>query len=350
MFKRGDVWWACIRHRGKKRQVSLETSNKKLAREIEAKIKAEIIEGRYFEKLEGDSKIFEEMMEQFMEEHAPTVSLSMQKSYRGSLQHLQSFFGGMYVSDISSKDISRYKVNRRKKGPAPATINRELAMLSKAFNVAIKEWEWFSDNPVSKSGFEREATGRDRWLPKEEARRLLSHSGLILRQIVTFALNTGMRQDEILSLRWPDVSMERRALVVMKTKNGRRRTLPLSDAACAVLEERGKIRHLHSDLVFNSEAGTKIDRHNLGRSFRATLKRAGIKDFRFHDLRHTCATWLAWEGHDIYFIARWLGHEDISMTQRYAHHCVDSLRKGVSAVNADYNLTTVSNFHLPVKR
>ncbi|MCF6153930.1 MAG: hypothetical protein E3K36_01495 [Candidatus Brocadia sp.] len=93
MFKRGGVWWTCIRYRGKKIQRSLETTDKKLAQSIEAKVRTEIIEGKYFEKSIGDSKTFRDMMEKFMREHAPNVSNSMQISYASSLKHLNPYFG-----------------------------------------------------------------------------------------------------------------------------------------------------------------------------------------------------------------------------------------------------------------
>ena len=87
---------------------------------------------------------------------------------------------------------------RKDEGAKPATINRELAMLSKAFNLAIREWEWLKHNPVSKVPFEKEHNKRDRWLSDEEEKRLLEFCPDCLREIVVFALNTGLRQNELL--------------------------------------------------------------------------------------------------------------------------------------------------------
>ncbi len=213
-------------------------------------------------------------------------------------------------------------------------------MLSKAYNLAIREWEWLEKNPVSMVSMEKEGNGRDRWLTHNEAERLIRRLEPPLKQIVIFAINTGMRQDEILSLKWPAVDIARRAVVVMKSKNGRRRTIPLSNHAIEALRDQSNLRYLHTDLVFTNEAGGKIDRSKMTRKFKKAVSKTGLEDFRFHDLRHTCATWLAQAGHDIYFISRWLGHEDVSMTQRYAHHCVDSLRVGVTAFDSVHNLTT----------
>ncbi|UJS18307.1 MAG: phage integrase SAM-like domain-containing protein [Candidatus Jettenia sp.] len=184
MFKRGGVWWACIRHDGKKIQKSLDTPDKRLAKEIEAKARIEIIEGKYFEKVKSGNKTFHDMMEKFMKEYAPRVSPSMQNSYYSSLRHLNLSFGNSKLSAISPKMISEYKVLRKSEGVKPATINRELAMLSKAFNLAVKEWEWIKDNPVSKVPKEKEDNERDRWLTEDEEKRLLENSPAWLKNII----------------------------------------------------------------------------------------------------------------------------------------------------------------------
>ena len=224
MYKRGDVWWTCISRKGIKVQKSLETSDKKLAKDIEAKIRAEIIEGSYFEKLIGNSKTFKDMMEKFRKEHFPTVSENMRKSYTTSLKHLIPFFEKSILMSISSKMVSRYKVLRKGEGVKPATINRELSMLSKGFNVAINEWEWLKDNPVSRVSKEKEGNGRDRWLRKDEERRLIDNSPEWLREIIIFSLNTGLRQGELASLEWSRVDIAKETILVNKTKNGEQRT------------------------------------------------------------------------------------------------------------------------------
>ena len=200
MFKRsGGIWWTSIRHNGKRIQKSLETSDRKLAKAIEAKVKTEIVEGTYFEKLVGSNKTFKQLIERFMKEHSPKVSISMQESYTTSLKHLDPFFGESNLLSISPKMITRYKVLRRAESSAPGSINTELAMLSKAFSLAVMEWEWLKDNPVSRVPREKEDNEIDRWLTKDEEKRLLESSPEWLREIIVFALNTGLRQGELLS-------------------------------------------------------------------------------------------------------------------------------------------------------
>ncbi|MCR4344948.1 MAG: site-specific integrase [Candidatus Scalindua sp.] len=243
---------------------------------------------------------------------------------------------------ISTKKISRYKVVRNEAGAKPATINRELAMLSKAFNLAVREWEWLNENPVSKVPKEKENNKRDRWLTQEEENRLLGFSPEWLSGIIIFALNTGLRQDELLSLEWSRVSLIRKTILIQKSKSGRPRTVPLNRFGLELLNMKYSKKVLSiNGLVFASSVGTKIDADNLRRAFYSVLEKAEIENFKFHDLRHTFATRLAQSGIDIYKIAKLLGHEDIRMTQRYAHHCPESLRDGVEILESYYNPTTM---------
>jgi site-specific recombinase XerD len=341
MFKRSGVWWTCIRHNGKKIQKSLETADRKLAKAIEAKVRTEIVEGSYFEKLIGRNKTFKDMMDKFMFEHAPKVSVSTQSSYATSLKHLDPFFGKSNLLSISPKMVSRYKVLRNSEGAAPASVNRELSMLTKAFNLAVKEWEWLRDNPASKVPKDKENNERDRWLTKGEEKMILENSPEWVREIVVFLLNTGLRLEESLSLEWSRVNLLRRTILIRETKNGSPKILPLNKIALEVLNQRSRVKSLKNDLVFISCRGKKINRHYLRKCFYDVLKEVGIENLWLHDLRHTFATRLAQAGVDLYKISKLLGHKDIRMTQRYAHHCLDSLRSGVEILESDYNLTTV---------
>ncbi len=341
MFKRNGIWWTCIRHNGKKIQKSLETSDRRLAKAIEAKVKTEIVEGSYFDKLVGRNKTFKDMMDKFMKEYAPKMSSSMQRSYATSLKHLNPYFGGSNLLSISAKMVSRYKVLRSGEGAAPASVNRELSMLSKAFNLAIREWQWLKDNPVSMVKKDKENNERDRWLTKDEEQKILDNSPEWLRDIIIFDLNTGLRLQELLSLEWSRVNLLRRTILIQETKNGSPKTLPLNKIALDVLNKLSKVKSIKNDFVFLNSNGKKIHPHVLRASFYTVLKKVGIENLWLHDLRHTFATRLAQAGVDLYKISKLLGHKDIKMTQRYAHHCPDSLRDGVEILEVDYNLTTM---------
>jgi integrase len=347
MFERDGVWWTCIRHDGRKIQRSLRIpvgrkDHKKIALAMEAKIRVQLIEESYFDKPVGCNKTFKDMMDKFMKEHAPKRSISMQRSYSASLKHLIPFFGDSTLLSISRKKISRYKVLRSDQGAKPATINRELAMFSKAFNLAVDEWEWLKNKPFPKISKEEENNERDRWLTEDEERILLENCPKWLNEIIVFALNTGLRQDELLSLEWSRVSIVRKTILIEKTKSGKPRTIPLNEIVLNVLRKKAEEKVIGiKGIVFGTSCGTKVLASNLRRAFYNALEKAGIEDFKFHDLRHTFATRLAQRGVDLYKIAKLLGHEDIRMTQRYAHHCPESLRDGVKILEADYVLTTL---------
>ncbi len=342
MFKRDGKWWVSITFKGKRIRKSTGTSNLGLAKSIEAKLRTDLIEGKYFDKYEGERKTFREMMDRFMKEHSPKVSENMRTLYGVSRKHLSGFFGDMVLSEMTAKKINDYKQARKEAGGGAPSINRSLSMLSKAFSLAVKEWEWVKENPVLKVSREKESKGRDRWLTVDEEKRLLDSSPPWLREIVIFDLHTGLRLNELLSLAWGRVNLFNKTIVIQESKNGKPRTLPLNKIAFDILEEKSRVRNLKHDLVFFSNVGTKIDRHNLRRAFIVALKKTGIEDFHFHDLRHTFATRLAQRGIDIYKISKLLGHQDIRMTQRYSHHCTDSLRMGIEVLEGSgHDLVTV---------
>jgi len=134
MFKRsGGVWYTCIRSNGRKIQKCLGTTNKASAQKIDIKIRGDINEGKYFERLVGRNKTFKDMVDKFLKEYAPTVSSNMQVSYKTSLNHLNPFFGETNLFSISPKMVSRYKVLRKGEGSSPASVNRELVHVIKGF-------------------------------------------------------------------------------------------------------------------------------------------------------------------------------------------------------------------------
>ncbi len=191
MFKRDGVWWVSITFQGNRIRRSTETSSLGLAKAVEAKLRTDLIEGKYFDKYEGERRTFREMMERFMKEHAPKVSENMRIIYRVSLKHLSGFFGDMVLSEITVKKINEYKQARKEAGGGAPSINRSLAMLSKTFSLAVKEWVWVKENPVLKVSREKENRGRDRWLTGDEEKRLLDNSPQWLTRLSQFAPKNG---------------------------------------------------------------------------------------------------------------------------------------------------------------
>ncbi|WP_285442497.1 tyrosine-type recombinase/integrase [Candidatus Brocadia sp. AMX2] len=331
-----------ITYGGRRIRRSTGTPKLELAKAIEAKLRTELIEGKYFDRCEGEEKTFQDMADRFMLEYAPKNSKRTQMHYKTTLGHALPFFGNMKLTSITPKRIAEYKAMRYSRGIKPGTFNLERAMFSKMFNVAIREWEWLKENSVSKVSRDRENNHRDRWLSIEDERRLLENMPEWLREIVLLALHTGLRQDELLSLTWDRANLLQRTIVIQKSKNGRARTIPLTSVAMGILEEKARIRNLKTDLVFTNTIGKKIGKSWVLENFIIARKKAGLDDFHFHDLRHTFATRLAQRGVDLYTISKLLGHVNIAMTQRYAHHCQESLRAGIAVLeNSGHDLVTV---------
>lgn len=337
LFKRGTVWWMRFTYQGKQVRKSTETEDKKLAQRIYDKIRGEVAEGKWFERLPGADKTFREMMEKYMAEHSEPKKASAERD-RSSSTHLLPFFGGFLLGDITQRLINEYKTSRRVEEASPCTINRELALMKHAFNIALREWEWVNQNPVLKVAMEKEPPSRDRWLKYEEEEKLLAASSQWLQEIVIFALETGCRREEMLSLDWGSVDLLKKVAVIFGKKTGDRRTIPLTQKAFDILEARarmrGRVRSLNQDLVFTHPEGQKVNINTLRKAFKAALKKAKIEGFRFHDLRHSFASRLAQSGVDPYAIQRLLGHKNFTTTQRYAHHCSESLRVGIKALEA----------------
>jgi integrase len=203
-FKRGSVWWMSFIFQGKQYRKSTETDDRTLAKRIFDKVKGEIAEGKWFEKLPGEEKTFDEMMEKYLVEHSARNKAPRSHHRDKSLRdHLVGFFGDLSPAEISPRFIADYKAKRREEGASPRSLNYELTLMSHAFNLAVKEWEWVRENPVKKVSKEKVNNQIERWLTLEEEKRLLVSSPEWLRQIVWFATNTGLRQGEILDLKWP---------------------------------------------------------------------------------------------------------------------------------------------------
>ena len=218
---------------------------------------------------------------------------------------------------------------RLEKGDAPsgrpvtqATVRKYFGVLSRAFTMAVKEWYWIEphQNPFLKIKRPSDSRGRVRFLSDDERERLFnackaSRDRRLYPMVVT-AVASGARQGELMNLRWSDVDFERGLALLENTKNGDRRSVPISRPAMGVLKELGRIRHLGSDHIFVNSHGAN---YFPQKPWEDARRDAEIEDFRFHDLRHTAASYLAMSGATLAEIAEILGHRTLQMVKRYAH-------------------------------
>jgi integrase len=249
------------------------------------------------------------------------------KSKKTHLDWWKSEIGDYMLSDLTSAmvaqcrdDLLSDEISAGKKR-SPATIARYMTTMGHAVNLAVREWEWLDSNPFSRVKKPTEPRGRVRFLDEDERARLLAachEESKGLYAIVVLAISTGMRQGEILNLKWKDIDFGRSRLILHETKNDERRAVPIVELAQQVLSKLSKVRRIDSTLVFPSSDPDKPLR--IRNVFESAVKKAKLEDFRFHDLRHTAASYLAMNGATLAEIAEVLGHKTLlQMVKRYAH-------------------------------
>ncbi len=335
--KGSRFYWVSYRVNGKTIFETTKTTNKKLAERIYLQRIHEAAEGRWFPR-KAKQKTFEELKEKYMREHSAVhkAQSSHERDF-STFKQLDRGFKGLTLSQITPSKISDYKALRQREGKKTATISKELELLRNALNYAAGEWQWLERNPFERVKIEKPNNKVDRPLTFEEEKRLLDASLPWLKDIIVFALHTGMRRGEILSLQWEHIDFERKTAILLKTKNKEKRTVPLNETVLRLLRSKRKRGNV-SEHIFTSQLGTKRDTANLLRAFRAARTRTGLETLRFHDLRHSFATRLVQSGIDLYVVKELLGHKSINVTARYAHHNPESLRHGVDALDKKFDI------------
>ena len=334
--KKSPYWWASfIDANGKRVRCSTGTTERKEAQALEAKWKAEAFNCQAWGNEPGHT--FEELMVGYLKETG--LEKRSAKADRSRTKNLREYLGSMLVNDLRPLHIRGYIQHRRKKEISDSTINRELSLLSTAINYAHREWEWDLPNPVRGRKF-REAEGRVRWLKRPEANMLVavakeSKKAPYLADFVLLALHTGCRKQELLGLEWDRVDLQQDLirLEAEHTKSAKRRTVPLNRLARSAMLNRARYRAQHcpdSPWVFAHPDGSRMG--DVKNSFASACQRAGIHDFRMHDLRHTCAAWAVSSGVNLIEVRDLLGHSTIKMTERYAHLAPENARKVTTAL------------------
>jgi len=243
-----------------------------------------------------------------------------------NLKRIVTFFSSWGPMKITNKHVMDYVIDRRGNGAKPSTINREITIMKQFFGWLVKN-STISQNLAQDLKYEKLGTLRTRWLTVEEELRLIEVSPGWLKQIIILATSTGLRRGELLELTWDHVDLDQRILTVTKSKNGEPRVVPLTKRAIEVLSELYLLSHV--EYVFICQDLKPISPDTLEYYFRLAVKRAELKEVRFHTLRHTLATRLVQGGTDIYAVSRLLGHKSIQMSARYSHHDVESLRRAI---------------------
>jgi len=218
-----------------------------------------------------------------------------------------------------------------------STVIRYLAALGPVFVCCVKDWKWLDSSPMRKIRKPKETEGRVRFLSGSERTALLTacreSSNAMLYPIVLIALSTGMRYGEIMKLSWKDVDFEKRRMILHHTKNGQTRAVPLVGPALDEMVKLSKVRRIDGKLIFGIRTYKGERAISIRGAWESAVAKAGIENFRFHDLRHSAASELAMSGASLAEIAEVLGHKTLVMVKRYAHLCEGHTHSVVERMN-----------------
>lgn len=352
IFKRNGYWWVDIRGYGVKRQRLRLAKWRRTAQEIADEIEAKIVRQEWLGPV--NSKItFKEFSQKYLSTYASTsLRPSSYDRYRDIVNRiLIPKFGDIKLSEINPEDVEVFRSERLKEVSA-STVNREFTRLRSIFHKAV-EWGYLRSYPFRTIKEFKEPPGKVRFITPEEFETLLwacdpnsllenannwgrTFSKLLcafLKPIVLIAFHTGMRMGEIRNLKWKDIDFKNRIISADTTKNNERRTIPINQTLFGVLKSLPV--HLGTEKLFPN-----ITSQQLSNAFSRACKRAGINDFRFHDLRHSFASYLTMAGENLRTVQILLGHKDLRMTMRYSHLSDQKLKEAVSLLERFPNSLT----------
>lgn len=334
LFKRKDssCWWVKITLDGRTVQRSTGTNDKIQAQEFHDRLKTQMWEQNRLGVKSRRS--WKEAVVRWLEE---TSEKATHHEDKRKLIWLDTYLGELMLDDVTLDVIDNIKAAKLKEA-AKSTTNRYLALIRSILLRARDEWEWI--NKVPKVRLFKESAHRERSLTREQAGKLLAELPHHLRDLVLFSLATGLRQGNALRLEWSQINLEQRHAWIhaWQSKNRRPIAIPLNEAAYSVLiRQKGK----HESRVFTFQ-GKPLNSANT-RAWRKALQRAGIDNFRWHDLRHTWATWQRQAGTPTHELQRLGGWRTGAMVERYAHLAPDHLAQAASRLNLvlpGYDLAT----------
>ncbi len=381
IYQRGQNWYIDFKFKGRRVREAIGPSRKS-AEKIIAKKKTEIAENKYLDiRKEPEPVKFNDFAKEYLKWAKTNKKASTLKGDLSTMRRLDQEFGEQNLNDITGWQIEKWKSKRREAAKRrdatmrpflkekkdgtkeerwivefnsprrlrgkrvfkarqeaeahikrlqtpvkPATVNRELSLLKHLLNKAV-EWGRVRENPAKKVKPLKGEVKRVRYLMPDEIQTLLSNCTEHLKPIVTVAVHTGMRAGELLGLQWSQVNYEQGIITLQDTKNHERRDIPMSETVRSTL--KGLKRE--GPFVFCDEQGKRFGR--IQTSFRTALRKSGIEDFRFHDLRHCFASTLVMAGEDLNTVRELLGHKDLTMTLRYAHLSPDHKTRAINVLD-----------------
>jgi len=316
--KRPDspYWWISYKdpQTGKRIRESSSTTVRKDAVSLENRLRYESHQAEKFGV--EPTRTFDQLLLAYLQTHSLGRS-----AYAG--RTLYQHFSGMPLNSLSRTDITAYIQSRKVK---PATIRRELGILKAAINWANKDLGWSIPNLVY---LPPKSEGKLRWLTKQEYHALITAAGdSHLTPMICFAVNTGLRSGELLSLRWEQIHGDTVIFQADQVKSRKNQSVPLNTSAMSVLAQ---VTNDHPEYVFTYRGRPVKD---IKKAFATACKKAQLENVSPHTLRHTCASWMVQAGVSLAIVKEVMRHSSIEMTMRYAHLAPDSARAGVTALES----------------
>jgi integrase len=325
--KRGPYQWqAQVRKKGQSLQTkTFETRAR--AEQWARAIEVEMDQGVFVSRAEAETTTLSELLKRYLMEITPLKKGAAPETAR-ILALLRHPMAQHVVASIRGIDIARYRDERLGK-VRPGTVKRDLVILSHLFEVARKEWGIQVHNPVRDIQIPSDSRARDRRLESSDNGHDSEEACLLaacrrarnpyLLPVVHLALETAMRQGELVSLRWEHIDLNRRTVHLPDTKNGESRTVPLSTAAVKILRSLPR--------SIQGEVFPGLTTEAVKRAYARAVRRAAIKNLRFHDLRHEATSRLFEKGLNIMEVASITGHKDLRMLRRYTHLKAEDLAR-----------------------
>lgn len=322
LYKRNKTYWINISHNGERIQRSTGTSDKIAAQQFHDQFKADL--WRQAKLGQTPEKTWIDAVVRWLGESQHKRSLDTDKSH---LRWLNPYLGDKKLKAIDRAMIEKIADIKASTGVSNARVNRTLALIRSILNKAVDQWEWLDSTPKVK--LRKEDNRRTRWLTQQEAKKLIAELPSHLADMTIFTLVTGLRQSNVKNLKWEDVDLEKNHAWVHadEAKGAKAIAVPLNADALDILHKR--FGH-HPTFVF-SYRGKSISNVNT-RAWRKALRRLGIENFRWHDLRHTWASWHVQNGTSLQELQLLGGWSNFTMVLRYAHLSSSHLKAAANRV------------------
>ena len=327
VYKRGDTWWVRFRHGGQHIRRSAKTSKKAEAQAFLVRLMDEYRDtgGKTVQRYH-----LTEAVATFFE--GSSLKTSTLETYRFISRAVLRLLGHLHLDEIDRKTLGEFISTRKRTGVTDATIRRDLSFLGSVFTAAIRRG-WVETSPITALNKRalKESRPRIRFLTRDEFARLHAVASNTLKPILVLAVETGMRKEELLSLRLEQIDLRRREIHLEITKTSSPRRVPLSVTAVDTIRDLLERRNRPATpFLFCKADGCRVGDPKKG--FVASCARAGLTDFHYHDLRHTFASWFVQQGGDLYRLSRILGHATLQMTARYGHLRTEDLHEEMERV------------------